>query len=32
MNQDGAIYYGQPFGGEGDVEGWQRWITGLNEQ
>ncbi len=31
INQDGAIYYGQPFGGEGEVEGWQNWITGVNE-
>jgi len=32
VNQDGVIYYGQPFGGEGETEGWQNWITGVNEQ
>lgn len=27
-NQDGAIYPGQPFGGESHPQGWYPWITG----
>jgi feruloyl esterase len=29
-NRDGSIYPGQPFGGEGEPQGWQAWITGVN--
>ncbi len=28
----GVIYPGQPFGGEGQAEGWQAWITGINAE
>jgi len=28
VNRDGEIYPGQPFGGEGQPEGWPAWITG----
>jgi feruloyl esterase len=31
VNQEGAIYDAQPFGGEGEVEGWENWITGVNQ-
>ena len=29
-NQDGVIAPGQPFGGEGDPNGWPGWIVGPN--
>lgn len=29
--EDGPLYVGQPFGGEGHVEGWKNWITGIYE-
>jgi feruloyl esterase len=29
-SSDGPIYYGQPFGGEGEAGGWQAWITGVD--
>lgn len=31
VNQDGPIYYGQPFGGEAEADGWLSWITGVDE-
>lgn len=29
-NRDGVIYPGQPYGGEGEAQGWKAWITGPN--
>jgi feruloyl esterase len=31
-NRAGVIYPGQPFGGEGEAQGWRAWITGPNGQ
>jgi feruloyl esterase len=31
-NREGLISPGQPFGGEGQPQGWQTWITGANSQ
>jgi feruloyl esterase len=31
-NREGTIYPAQPFGGEGEPQGWQAWITGLTPQ
>lgn len=30
-NEQTPIYPGQPYGGENDPEGWQNWITGIND-
>jgi tannase/feruloyl esterase len=32
VNHTGVIYPGQPFGGEGEAQGWRAWITGPNPQ